>query len=193
VAALIGAGFMAGKEGAFTDGRFRILIKWGAAGIAVVIGLFVFDAFDLRTKLFSLDEFYKNAAEDSSMAASRTGVWHDSINTIMKYPLLGIRVTGDREVITSEFATQGGYLSHNVFLDYGRAIGIPGMFLVAFFFFYPAIKMWRSDDRVSYLPFLLAHFAMFIFWMSLSFTFYKTFWGLWMLMAMVPIKTGNSD
>ena len=35
-----------------------------------------------------------------------------------------------------------------------------------------------------FLPFLLAHFALLIFWMSLSFTFYKTFWALWMLMMM---------
>jgi O-antigen ligase len=191
VAALIGAGFMAGQEGAFANARFRMLMKWSAAGIAVIIGLFVVNAFDLRTKLFSLDEYYKNTAEDSSMAASRTGVWHDSVNTILKYPLFGIAVTGDREEITSEFASQGGYLSHNVFLDYGRATGIPGMLLVVFFFFYPAVKMWRSEDRIRYLPFLLAHFAMFIFWMSLSFQFYKTFWGLWMLMAMVPMKTAS--
>ena len=59
------------------------------------------------------------------MAASRTGVWHDSINTILSYPMFGIAVTGDREVITSEYASQGSYLSHNVFLDYGRATGIP--------------------------------------------------------------------
>jgi len=188
VAALIGAGFMAGKEGAFANARFQILIKWSAAGIAVIIGFFVFNAFDLRTKLLTLDDHFMNATEDLGVAASRTGVWHDSINTIMKYPVLGIRVTGDREEITSEYAPLGEYLSHNVFLDYGRAIGIPGMLLVAFFFFYPAVKMWRSDDRVRYLPFLLAHFAMFIFWMSLSYQFYKTFWGLWMLMAMVPTK-----
>jgi len=188
VAALIGAGILAGKEGAFGNVRFQMLLRWSAASVAVIVALFIVNAFDLRTKLLTLDDYYKNASEETGMAASRTGVWHDSIHTILKYPLFGIRVTGDREEITSEYASQGDYLSHNVFLDVGRAIGIPGMLMVALFFFYPAVKMWKSEERVRYLPFLLAHFAMFIFWMSLSFQFYKTFWGLWMLMAMVPTK-----
>lgn len=191
VVALIWAGFMAGKEGAFANARFRLLVRWGAAGMAVIIALFVFDVFQLRTKVTSLGQYYKDTSSESGAAASRTGVWHDSINTILKYPILGIRVTGDQEEITSEYASAGGYLSHNVFLDYGRATGIPGMLLLVFFFFYPAFNMWRCADRIRYLPFLLAHFAMLIFWMSLSFQFYKTFWGLWMLMAMVPIKTGS--
>jgi len=185
---LIGAGILAGKEGAFGNVRFQMLLRWSAASVAVIVALFIVNAFDLRTKLLTLDDYYKNASEETGMAASRTGVWHDSIHTILKYPLFGIRVTGDREEITSEYASQGDYLSHNVFLDVGRAIGIPGMLMVALFFFYPAVKMWKSEERVRYLPFLLAHFAMFIFWMSLSFQFYKTFWGLWMLMAMVPTK-----
>jgi hypothetical protein len=101
----------------------------------------------------------------------------------MKYPIFGIRITGDQEEITSEYASSGGYLSHNVFLDYGRYVGITGMILLAFFFFRPAIQMLKSGRLPQYLPFLLAHFSMFIFWMSLSFQFYKTFWALWMLMA----------
>jgi 4-amino-4-deoxy-L-arabinose transferase-like glycosyltransferase len=59
------------------------------------------------------------------------------------------------------------------------------MLLLAFFFFWPAIKMWRSKKLIRYMPFLLAFFAVFIFWMCLSFQFYKTFWALWMLMAIV--------
>jgi hypothetical protein len=185
VVVLIWAVWMAGREGALRNPKFRMLLKWGAAGIAATISLFVTDAFQLRTKVVSLDAYYRGVSSESSAAASRTGVWHDSINTILKYPLLGIRVTGDQEEITSEYADQGWYLSHNVFLDFGRYVGIPGMLLLIFFFFYPALNLWHSADRIRYLPFLLAHFAMFVFWMSLSFQFYKTFWGLWMLMAVV--------
>ena len=187
VLALFWSGWVAGREGAFGSPRFRMLLKWGAGGLAVVVLLFATDAFQLRTKVYSLENYYKSTSAETSVAASRTGVWHDSINTIMKYPLFGIRVTGDQEEITSEYASLGFYLSHNVFLDYGRTIGIPGMLLLIFFFFYPAFNMWYSADRIRFLPFLLAHFAMFIFWMSLSFQFYKTFWGLWMLMAMAVI------
>jgi O-antigen ligase len=181
--ALCWAGWLAGKEGAFRSVRFRKLIKWGAVALVIVLVLFAADAFQIRTKMLSLGKYYKSTAGESSVAASRTGVWHDAVNTILKYPVLGIRVTGDREEITSEYASSGGYLSHNVFLDYGRYAGIPCMLLLGCFFFWPALVMWQTGALVRFLPFLLAHFAMFIFWMSLSFQFYKTFWALWMLMA----------
>lgn len=190
VAVAIGwAGWAAGNEGAFGSARFQKLLHWGGIGIGLVILLFLVNAFELRTKMFKLGEYYDSVSASEGFAASRSGVWYDSIHTILKYPLFGIRVTGNQENITSEYASQGGYLSHNIFLDYGRATGIPGMLLLVMFFFWPAIQMWQSRERVRYLPFLLAHFSMLIFWMSLSFTFYKTFWALWMLMAMAaPTK-----
>jgi O-antigen ligase len=182
------AAWLVGKGGAFSNPRFQLLLRGCAAGIVVVVLLFAVDAFQLRTKVIGLKTYYKETSDSEGAAASRTGVWHDSIHTILEYPLFGIKVTGDREEITSEYAEQGWYLSHNIFLDFGRAIGIPGMLLLAFFFFHPGIRMWYSGDHLRYLPFLLTHFALLIFWMSLSFTFYKTFWVFWMLAAMaVPI------
>jgi hypothetical protein len=182
--ALVTAIWITAKGGAMHNPRFRELIYWCCGGAVGVALMFALDISDIRTKTFALDRFHQEQSEElGGAAASRTGVWHDSINTIMSYPLFGIRVTGEAEEITSEYADQGGYLSHNVFLDYGRYSGIPGMLLLAFFFFYPVIKMLRSGKLAQYLPFILAHFAMFIFWMSLSFQFYKTFWALWMLMT----------
>jgi O-antigen ligase len=183
LAAFLWALWLAKRAGAFSNPRFRKLINTLVLAVFLVAVLFAVDAFQLRTKMSSLARYYAETSQEAGAAASRTGVWHDSINTILKYPLFGIRVTGDQEEITSEYGAAGGYLSHNIFLDYGRAIGIPGMLLLAFFFFWPAIKMWQSGNHIRYLPFLLAHFALFIFWMSLSFTFYKTFWALWMLMT----------
>jgi hypothetical protein len=172
------------REGAMGNPRFRQLINWCCAGIVAVVLMFVFDAFQIRTKTLALDKYHQEQSQEfGGAAASRTGVWHDSINTILSYPIFGIRISGEQEVITSEYAAQGWYLSHNVFLDYGRNVGIPGMLLLAFFFFSPVIQMVQSGRLNQYLPFILAHFAMFIFWMSLSFTFYKTFWALWMLMT----------
>jgi len=183
LAAFLWALWLAKGAGAFSNPRFRKLISTLVLAVCLVAVLFAVDAFQLRTKVSALARYYDETSQETSAAASRTGVWHDSINTILKYPLFGIRVTGDQEVITSEYAAGGFYLSHNVFLDYGRTCGIPGMLLLAMFFFWPAIKMWQTGNYIRYLPFLLAHFALFIFWMSLSFQFYKTFWALWMLMA----------
>ena len=175
--------WLAYGAGAFSNPRFRNLIRTIALAIVLVIVMFAVDAFQLRTKVAALARYYDETSQTEGAAASREGVWHDSIHTILEYPVFGIRVTGDQEQITSEYADQGWYLSHNIFLDYGRAVGIPGMLLLALFFFWPAIKMWQSGNYIRYLPFLLTHFALLIFWMSLSFTFYKTFWAFWMLMA----------
>lgn len=173
------------KDGAMGNPRFRQLINWCCIGVLGVVFMFAFDIFQIRTKTFALDKFHQQQSQEmGSAAASRTGVWHDSINTILSYPIFGIRVTGDQEVITSEYAELGWYCSHNVFLDYGRSVGIPGMLFLGFYFFYPVAKMCQSRRLSQYLPFILAHFAMFIFWMSLSFQFYKTFWALWMLMVL---------
>ncbi len=189
--------WLAKRAGAFSNPRFRKLINTVVLAVCVVAVLFAVDAFQLRTKVSTLERYYKETSQEQGAAASRTGVWHDSIHTILKYPLLGIRISGEQEEITSEYASQGSYLSHNVFLDYGRYMGIPGMLLLAMFFFWPAVKMWRSGNYIRYLPFLLAHFALLIFWMSLSFQFYKTFWALWMLMAVagpaVAAKTASLD
>jgi hypothetical protein len=183
MAAFLWTLWLAKRAGAFSNPRFRKLINTLVLAVCLVSVLFAVDAFQLRTKVASLARYYDETSQEEGVAASRTGVWHDAIHTIMKYPVLGIRITGEQEEITSEYASAGGYLSHNVFLDYGRYIGIPGMLMLVFFFFWPSIKMWQSGNYIRYLPFLLTHFAVFIFWMSLSFQFYKTFWALWMLMA----------
>jgi hypothetical protein len=191
--AFVWALWLAKRAGAFSNPRFRKLINTVVLAVCLVAVLFAVDAFQLRSKVSSLGRYYDETAQAEGAAASRTGVWHDSINTIMKYPLFGIQVTGDREEITSEYAPQGSYLSHNIFLDFGRACGIPEMLLLAMFFFWPTIKMWQSGNHIRYLPFLLTHFALLIFWMSLSFTFYKTFWAFWMLMAVAVTPNKSQE
>lgn len=151
---------------------------------AVILGMFAFDALHIRTKAHALSVEYKDTSMEHGMAASRTGVWQDSINTILDKPLLGLNGHLEDEKITSEYEAQGGYASHNVFFDYGRASGIPGMLLLMFFFFYPSIKACQATNWPLFVPFMLFHFALLIFWMSLSFWGYKTFWGFWMLMTM---------
>lgn len=188
ILAILWAGWLVGRGGAMKNPRFRQMIKWSLVGVAAVGLLFAVDAFQLRTKVFSMQEYYMATKGQSGAAASRSGVWTDSINTILSYPVFGIKTTGDREVITSEYAEQGYYLSHNIFLDFGRTVGIPGMLLLAFFFFWPAWHVITRGSTLVFIPFLLAHFSMLIFWMSLSFTFYKTFWALWMLMAMAAVR-----
>lgn len=171
-------------SGAILPSRTNGIITISFLSVGLVFGMFALDAFNIRTKSQSLAMEYGHTAADSGIAASRTGVWEDSINTIVANPLLGLHGNLASEIITSGFASYGGYASHNVFFDYGRACGIPGMLLVALFFFYPFINACKHQDWIRFIPFLLFHFALLIFWMCLSFWGYKTFWGFWMLMMM---------
>jgi hypothetical protein len=142
----------------------------------------------------ALKDYYEDAARETGMFASRNDVWTYSIRTILKYPVFGVVNSHEPEEIAPEYIDNPeGYVSHNVFLDYGRFGGLPGMVLLAFFFFYPAGKMAFSNQWPCYTPFLLVHLAMFIFWMSLSYVHYKTFWAFWLLAAMAAVSGPNEN
>ncbi len=160
-----------------------------AAGLLVLIGLlYLTNAFETRDRMDALYRYYQRSKYDYGAAASRTDVWEYSLRTILRHPFLGIRFNNEREDIPLEYAVYGEYLSHNVFLDYGRWTGIPGVAAVSFFFFFPLVRLWRRSDNWRFLGFHLFHFSLLIFWMSLSFQFYKTFWGFWMLAAIVAAR-----
>jgi O-antigen ligase len=156
--------------------------------VAVFVLIYLTNAFQTKSRIDALVDYYQRTSDEYGAAASRGDVWEFSVRTILTHPLLGTRFNNDIEDIPLEYAEYGAYLSHNVFLDYGRATGIPGLALVIFFFFYPFVKLWRRPDSWRFLGFFLFHFALFIFWMSLSFQFYKTFWGFWMLATMVATR-----
>ena len=152
---------------------------------AVFVLMYLTNAFKTKSRIDALYDYYQRTSGEYGAAASRSDVWEYSMRTIISHPLLGLGFNKDPEDIPPEYADYGGYLSHNVFLDYGRSTGIPGLLLVIAFFFYPAFKLWQRPDNWRFLGFFLFHFALLIFWMSLSFQFYKTFWGYWMLATMV--------
>lgn len=158
-------------------------VVMGAALVMLII--YATNAFNTRSRIEALYAYYQRTADEYGAAASRTDVWEYSLRTIAQHPLLGISFNNDIEEIPLEYAEYGNYLSHNVFLDYGRWTGVPGMLTVAFFFFYPFVRLWRRSDNWRFLGFFFFHFALLVFWVSLSFQFYKTFWGFWMLAAMV--------
>lgn len=172
------------EKGMLSGSAFNTLLIGSVTILLTVAILFLADAFEIQTRAKTMITSYKETAAEVGFAASRTAVWRDSINTIMQYPLLGAGGNHAIETITSEYAKNGAYLSHNVFLDAGRVSGIPGMLLVALFFFFPLAQAFSSVNWPRFLPFILFHFVMLIFWMSLSFWGYKTCWAFWMLMSM---------
>jgi hypothetical protein len=162
------------------------------AAVALASVGFTNDFFGLRTKVEALHDHYKEEAVEKGTFGSRNDVWTYSIRTILKYPVFGVSKSHEPEEIAPEYSDNPeGYVSHNVFLDYGRYCGIPGIILLAFFFFFPAAKMALSDQWACYIPFLLTYLAIFIFWMSLSYIHYKTFWAFWILAAIAAANGPN--
>ena len=170
-------GEMHGKVGR----RFIVALS----AVLVTMGvLLAFDAFGLRTRVEAMWRHQQRVKEEQSLAASREDVWTVALNTIAQHPWAGITYSGEDEEIPREYQHLGFYLSHNVFLDYGRGGGIPAILMFGAFFLYPAVAMLRRRRRQKYFPFLLLHVAFLVFFMGLSFQYYKTFWAGWMLMAM---------
>lgn len=156
--------------------------------VAAFVLVYATNAFKTRERMDALYHYFQYSVGEYGVAASRTDVWEYAFKTIGQHPLVGVKFNDDVEDIPLEYAAYGGYLSHNVFLDYGRWTGLPGLLFVSFFFFYPLLRLWRRSDSWRFIGYYLFHFALLVFWMSLSFQFYKTFWGYWMLAAMVAAR-----
>ena len=163
------------------------LVKFGMVPVSLCIIVISLNLFETRDRVNGLLLYYSEAREESSMAASRTEVWRYSLRTISRYPIFGVGTHRLMEEIPPGYRARGFYNSHNVFLDYGRSTGVMGMGLIAIFFFYPIRALAKQGRHDLYLPFYLAYFSMFIFWMVLSYIFYKVFWALWILMAMTSL------
>jgi O-antigen ligase len=178
--------------GGFAPERVRLFVRLVVAAALLAATGYTTNFFSIRTKVTALKDSYKDTSREAGLFTSRNDVWAYSIETILKYPIFGIVNSRELEDVPPDYRdTPEPWLSHNVFLDYGRNGGITGMVLVAFFFFYPAWKMASGSQWFCFTPFLLTNLAMFIFWMSLSFVHYKTFWAFWILAAMAAASWPN--
>ena len=148
------------------------------------VAMFAADAFGVRSRTTALSTHFEQQKGELGAVASRTDVWMDSIDTIMRYPLTGFRFVDGKERITSHYAVDGSYLSHCVFLDYGRWGGLPGLMFTVMFLFVPVKRLWGHPNRMQFTAFLMVFVAVFTFWMVLSFPFYKTVWSFWSLMML---------
>lgn len=181
--------------------RRRIPSRWGSAAALYVLaaGLAVgwlvsTNALGLRTRMIAMWQHQREVAERQSLAASRERVWQAALRTIARHPWAGAPFAGaDEELPGGQYRRKGVYLAHNVFLDAGRGGGVPAILLFAWFFFYPLGAMLRQPHREKFFPFLLLHMAFFVFFMGLSFQFFKTFWAGWMLMSMAARPNRDAE
>jgi hypothetical protein len=191
VVATLGQGLWRGH---FTPRLVRGSIIFAVAAPLFGFACYAFDLFSIRTKVQAMEDYYRQEASEAGVFTSRNDVWAYSIRTILKYPIFGVVNSEEPEDIPPEYSDNPeGYVSHNVFLDYGRTSGMVGMAFAALFFFFPVMGMCLGGEWMRYLPFLLTHVAMFIFWMSLSFVHYKTFWAFWILATMAATSRAKEN
>jgi hypothetical protein len=166
-----------------------VLLLVGLVGVAAVV--VVTDAFNSQQKLEGLWLAYEEQSEEMGAIASRNEVWECSIDTISRYPLFGHVFSGGVEKLPAQYVSRGYYLSHNVFLDFGRKGGIPGMLMFGYFLFYPVILALRTGRAFYFRGFLLTMLAQLLFFLSLSFWTYKPFWAFWMLFMVAADDTSR--
>ena len=153
--------------------------------VVLIVMMYLLNLFRIADRVAALFDFYSSQSKELGVAASRTGVWEQSISLMLKYPFTGL-IGNDAMRIRFRSINgdvESGYLAHNVFLDNAVQTGIPSMLMLAGAFFMPLLEFSKRKIPIVYFSgFFCFYFACFIFWMTLSFPFYKTFWSFWVLL-----------
>lgn len=127
---------------------------------------------------------YQASTEGSgALNAGRNEVWGPFLESALEYPLFGPpagTVINMGEFGYNEVASGLG-AAHNVLLDIASERGFPTVILFLFAFFAPVFAMWRKRGGVYAYPFVIAHVSVFLPFMNLSLSGWKTFWVLHVL------------
>jgi hypothetical protein len=159
---------------------------------AVILVFFLFNVFGISGRILTLLDYYLLQSKEMGVAASRTDVWRQALQLILDYPTVGVFGNDATYRIQNLGAIKGAdFLAHNVFLDYGWQVGLPGLIFLAAAFFLPIVYIWKSKRWLPFAGFLCFYFACFIFWMTLSFQFYKTVWAFWALFCVAGIRSSR--
>lgn len=168
----------------------RIVRRLFVFSFVVICIFFLFNVFSMTDRIVALFHYYEGQSEDLGAAASRTDVWDQAVQLILEYPFIGVLGNGAAHQVQALGAIGGvGFLAHNVFLDYGWQVGLPGLLLLVAAFVMPIIFLWKSKKWPQFAGFLCFYFACFIFWMTLSFQFYKTVWSFWALFCLAVLRS----
>ncbi|MPM24982.1 hypothetical protein SDC9_71471 [bioreactor metagenome] len=156
---------------------------------AIVLGgiCLAFNAFDVHRIITRWEETYHTSAKEIGVLGTRDGLFRHSLERISEYPLWGRpfeEYDPPPDPIPPEYIKYGVYLSHNVFLDIGRLLGIPGMIVFGLVIFYPILIWGGKSFCAAYIPFAGLFLSSMIFLNILSFPWNKILWACWMLIFM---------
>ncbi len=156
---------------------------------AIVLGslCLFFNVFDVYRIITRWENTYHTSAEEIGILGTRDGLFQHCLQRIAEYPFWG-RPLGEYDPppdpIPSEYKKYGFYLSHNVFLDVGRLLGIPGIIAFGLVILYPILIWGKKSFCVAYVPFVGLFLATMIFLNILSFPWNKILWACWMFILM---------
>lgn len=169
----------------FPQLRIKLFFDGGITIIAIWCCLH-FNFFNMQVYYREWINSYITRLEDSGhQLGTRDVIFQHSIQRIAEYPWFGVPA-GITDSPPADWETMGYdyYLSHNVFLDIGRGLGIPGMLAYALFVFMPVFIVRRRSSHELWFPYLLMFFAALLFLNLLSFGGNKAYWCIWMAMTM---------
>jgi O-antigen ligase len=156
---------------------------------AVICVFIFFNVFGISDRIIALFDFYRGQSQELGAIGSRTDVWEQAIQLIQEYPFLGVYGNDVLDQVRTVGAIQGtSFLAHNVFLDYGWQVGVPGILLLVAALILPLVYIIKLKAWLPFAGFLCFYLACIIFWMTLSFQFYKTVWSFWVLFCLAVIR-----
>lgn len=131
---------------------------------------------------------YSEKQMAESIMMSRDMVWRSALSEVLASPVIG--TTPETRVEAGGYGYD--YCSHNVWLDFGRGGGIPGLLWFAAFFVHPLYRLVNAWGATRAMPFIAAFAVFFGVFMSFSLGNYKTFYILWCLTYAAALFGGRN-
>ena len=136
----------------------------------------------IRLRNLANSQFYGS----SSVVAGREQMWKIHWRLLLDHPLFGV---GRGEFV--DFGHFGSAIvgvdgtwgaAHNVFLEVGSSVGLPGLVLFLIIFLRTPWNLYRTHRGRFSAPFLLVNLSVLLLFMSLSVGNWKFYWALLALM-----------
>lgn len=103
---------------------------------------------------FNSNDIETNISNPQGTALSRFALWSSAINEIVKRPITGIGIGVFAEHIGVKVFGAKGFHAHNIFLNVGVELGIPGL-LIFIFFLVKVFSKIKPNNYLAIIPIVM--------------------------------------
>ena len=103
---------------------------------------------------FNSNDIETNISNPQGTALSRFALWSSAINEIVKRPITGIGIGVFAEHIGVKVFGAKGFHAHNIFLNVGVELGIPGL-LIFIFFLVRVFSKIKPNNYLAIIPIVM--------------------------------------